>query len=116
MGEVTSDFGVPFFGGVQHLHGVGGLCLGGELPKFFGRLTKQSRKQDRRRRDEDGESGVEVPDHIHWPIWRVVLNEHMAVGLIEVETQWSLNDLCDANDLLDLIEEQEKKAIKKAKK
>jgi len=47
-------------------------------------------------------------------VWRVVFNK-MAT-LHEIETYWNINDLLDANILLDEMEEEQKREYDKLKK
>ena len=46
-------------------------------------------------------------------MWRVVKSD-LCSGLVELE-RWSLDDLCDAHDVLDLDEELEELAYQKSR-
>lgn len=52
-----------------------------------------------------GGKSVPVPAHLveDWPVWRIV-SRQMAT-LQEIESSWSLADVFDANDVLDLMDE-----------
>ena len=43
-------------------------------------------------------------------------SERFSVSLVEVETQWSLDDLMDAHDVLDALERAEAEAAKRRPK
>ena len=38
-------------------------------------------------------------------IWRIVLSEPQVAGLIEIQEKWSINDLMDAHEALDIKED-----------
>lgn len=57
---------------------------------------------------------MRIPDHLDWTTWRIVSSERLKAGLVEVETQWSLDDVWDAHEVLDLHEESEAKAAARA--
>lgn len=57
---------------------------------------------------------MKPPDHLDWFIWRLVLAQ--IVTLKELDTHWSVVDMLDAHESLDLQEEAERLAIKKATK
>lgn len=52
-----------------------------------------------------GGKSVPVPAHLveDWPVWRIV-SRQMAT-LHEIESFWSLGDVLDANEVLDLMDE-----------
>ena len=45
-----------------------------------------------------------IPAHIRWEIHRVVTSEQYKASLIEVQRDWSIDDVMDANEVLDLFE------------
>lgn len=45
-------------------------------------------------------------------MWRVVMSKRVTVSLAEIETAWSIDDLADANDLLDCYDIAESKAMR----
>jgi len=55
-------------------------------------------------------SAVKIPDDMIWDIWRIWL-AGMA-SLEEIENKWSLCDLAEANEALDIKEEMEDEARK----
>lgn len=52
---------------------------------------------------------MQVPGFIdeEWDLWRVVASERLSSTLIEIETDWTLADLCRANLALDVLEDAE---------
>lgn len=52
-----------------------------------------------------------VPDHLkpEWHIWRVLSSPRFTVTLAELETVWSIDDLFDALDVLELFDALEQK-------
>ena len=40
---------------------------------------------------------------MQWPVWRLVTRR--IATLHEIETHWSINDLFDANEVLDALDE-----------
>ena len=76
--------------------------LGGELQEFFKRTGRP------RRAVQHGQSStIRIPEHIDWDIHRIAISERYKSSLIEIETLWSLDDLLDAHDILDVIERAE---------
>jgi hypothetical protein len=55
------------------------------------------------------------PEPYDWYIWRIITSDKMTVSLTELKTTWSLEDLADAHDSLDLLETLDAKAKAKAK-
>jgi len=47
---------------------------------------------------------IKIPACIEWETWRIVASERFAVSLVEVETQWTLKDVAQAHDILDLLQ------------
>lgn len=43
-----------------------------------------------------------------WEVWRVVSSPRFTVSLREIEQEWSLEDLWDANRVLDAFEKAER--------
>lgn len=58
---------------------------------------------------------VPVPKGIDWDVWRVLSSPRINVSLVELETQWSLDDLLDANLVLDTFEELDRRTAPKGK-
>jgi hypothetical protein len=44
-----------------------------------------------------------------WSIWRVATSTHFRDSLAEIENNWSLDDLYDAHDVIDLLEELDRR-------
>ena len=59
---------------------------------------------------------VRLPPGVDWLIWRVVMSDSIHVGLQEVETYWSLEDLLDAHELLDAFQDAQRKATTSSSK
>lgn len=55
---------------------------------------------------------MKPPAHLDWFIWRLVLAQ--VVTLQELETHWSVVDMLDAHEAIDLQEEAERLAHMKA--
>ena len=53
---------------------------------------------------------MKPPDHLDWFIWRLVLSQ--VTTLQEMETHWSVVDMLDAHEALDLQEDAERLAMK----
>lgn len=53
-----------------------------------------------------------------WFFWRIVTSDKIRVGLVEIETQWTIDDVLDAHLVLDALEsaEAEAEAIARAKR
>ncbi len=52
---------------------------------------------------------------MEWAIWRPVTHESMRASYIEVTTMWTLDDLDEANAVLDAIDVAQGAAIKRAR-
>lgn len=64
------------------------------MGKFFRRVPYK-------RRYRNPEPLVDLaPSSVDWRIWRIVISKHAT--LQEIETHWSIDDLCDANEALDV--------------
>jgi len=53
---------------------------------------------------------------LNWELHRIASSEKYSSGLQEIRWQWTLDDVWDAHTVLDLIEEANKKALKKIEK
>jgi len=51
---------------------------------------------------------------IDWAVWRVVLAQ--VATLREIEEHWTINDLADANEALDIKQELEAREIERAQR
>lgn len=49
-----------------------------------------------------------MPEHLVWPVWRLWLKKGTSVG--EIEKNWHVGMVLDANEVLDLEEEAERRA------
>lgn len=58
---------------------------------------------------------VSVPESLDWYVWRVARSP-LCSGLREIEEHWSLDDLVDAHMALDVEDELEAEAARKAAK
>lgn len=45
---------------------------------------------------------VDVPAAVCWPIHRVATSQRYGASLLEIQTLWSLDDLMDAIEVLDM--------------
>lgn len=86
------------------------LRVEGELRGFFRRagLRRPARSAP--------ENGVEIPEHIDWNVHRIASSQRYSSGLKEIEWEWSLEDVWDANQVLDLWDVAEKKAADEARR
>ena len=91
------------------------VCVGGELWIFFSHGGRGENGSAKRSPGFGRSSGrrvvVDIPAHLkdEWTIWRVASSNKFSDSLIDIETLWSLDDLCDANDVLDVLEELERR-------
>ena len=76
----------------------------GQLPGFYQR-TRAPREAPRASA-QAGRDRVKIPEHIDWNAHRIASSSQYSCGLAEIETLWSVTDVWDANEVLDLIEEQ----------
>jgi len=83
---------------------VGAVLSGGELRQFFRRIERRSRPS---RSDPDRAVSIAVPECIDWDIHRVATSARYRSGLVEIQTAWSLDDLYEAHDVLDMYDELE---------
>jgi hypothetical protein len=58
-----------------------------------------------------------VPESIEWYVWRPVFSDHVKgnVSKHEIDEHWSIVDLLECNELIDIHEELERRAAAKAK-
>lgn len=64
-----------------------------------------------RREPEEIDLGVRAPEHLFWPAWRLVLK---GVPLRDLDTHYTLIDVLDHNDALDVAEALERAAYERA--
>ena len=55
---------------------------------------------------------MSVPESVCWLIQRIVVSKHHNASLIEIQTQWSLDDVMDAWEVIDMLEELEAEAAR----
>jgi hypothetical protein len=55
---------------------------------------------------------VAAPASVDWDIHRIAASERYADNLITIQTLWSLDDLYEAHDVLDMYDDLERKAAK----
>ena len=104
QGEISKQFDAHFAGRLPHLFKVLTKALRVEYGRFFSRHARPKR--------HSGQGGYNPgPININWFYWRPIV-ERVAT-LHEVETHWSIDDLADANEALDIKAEAEAKAAKK---
>ena len=70
--------------------------FGGELRGFF----RRGGFAGKRYKSGRSESRVNPPD-IPWVAHRICTSRHYRVSLIEVEREWSIDDVADAHQVLD---------------
>ena len=75
---------------------------GGELPQLFFRLAQRSRAA--RPGDAPDRISIPVPDRVDWDIHRIATSRHYSTSLVEIQTEWSLDDLYEAHDVLDMYD------------
>lgn len=73
--------------------------LGTQPDKFFSRFGGYDPPELRH-----AGRGVPVPDRVDWWIHRVATSGKYASSLIEIQTQWSLDDLLDSIMILDMYD------------
>jgi len=79
--------------------------LRGELRQFFRRCERQRPA----RKNHAGFIEVAAPADVDWDIHRVATSRHYADGLTVIQTQWSLDDLYEAHEVLDMYDELERR-------
>lgn len=47
-------------------------------------------------------AGIPIPKHIDWFVWRIVTSEKFSVQPWQVEREWTLDEVLDAHEALDL--------------
>lgn len=52
-----------------------------------------------------------TPDGIDWDVHRIAASGRYADSLITIQTQWSLDDLYEAHDVLDMYDELERSVV-----
>ena len=45
-----------------------------------------------------------APD-VDWLLWRLVLSDKISASLAEIETEWTICDVLDAHEALDVVED-----------
>ncbi len=91
-----------------------GVRLEGELLGFFrraggdGGLTPTAESSS-----EDGD-GIPIPEYIDWNIHRIASSQRYSSSLIEIENEWTIDEVWDANEVLDILKLAEEKASEKA--
>lgn len=53
---------------------------------------------------------IRIPPHIDWQTWRIAASPRFSSSLVEIETQWTMTDVHDAHDVLDIYEALDAKA------
>ena len=84
----------------------------GELRGFYERAGVSGRSA----REGVGNDGTKIPEHIDWNAHRIASSQRYSTSLKEIEWEWSIDDVWDANEVLDLYEEMERKASEEMKK
>jgi hypothetical protein len=90
---------------------VAQVRIGGELWGFF----RRGGFAGRRYKSGRSESRV-VPPDIPWVVHRIVTSKHYRASLVEVQRQWSIDDVADAHQVLDYFthcEYVEMRAVRK---
>lgn len=52
---------------------------------------------------------------MRWDIWRLVIADPQVASLHEIKTYWTICDLLEANEALDIREEMHEEAAERAK-
>lgn len=59
---------------------------------------------------------MKVPQDVEWFVWRPVFSTHAGhVAKREIDNDWSVIDLLDCHELIDLHEELDRRATMRAK-
>jgi hypothetical protein len=99
VGTSTSSRGSPSFMEVNY-------------GPFFQDMKRKVRKVRRR----EGTVTIDFPEHIDWSFERVLTSTRYHVSRHELETQWSFEDLCIANDTIDLLDDAEHRSAEEARR
>lgn len=59
---------------------------------------------------------VRIPPWLDWEVWRIVSSPFFSETMDDVLNRWTLEDVHDAHAVLDLREELERKAARKARR
>jgi hypothetical protein len=86
---------------------VGTVRAGGELRPFVRRAEK---RRPRTRRFQRGTVEIRIPPGVAWPVHRVATSGRYQDSLHTILTEWSIADVWDANDVLDAMEDAERRA------
>ena len=90
-----------------------GLRTAGQLRGFYrraGHPSRSARKGKGKGKGKGGPESTPIPDFIDWNVHRIASSNRYSSSLKEVEEDWSIDDVWDANVVLDLYDEAERKA------
>jgi hypothetical protein len=66
--------------------------------------------------EEEGRISFELPAYIDWRFHRIATSGHYHDGLHTIETEWSLADVFEANEVIDAIEHAQAEAMRQRTK
>lgn len=89
----------------------------GQLRRFFRRGGNRAKGQNRSNRSPGfrGKQGrrisIDVPEHLRdgWGIWQVATSKHFRDTFVDIETLWSFDDLLDSHDVIEMLDELERR-------
>lgn len=59
---------------------------------------------------------LSIPEQVDWDIHRIASSKFYSSSLVEIETQWTICDVWDANRVLDVYDELDRRAKRNAAK
>lgn len=91
------------------------------LMKFLVFAAEVNGVQDFRPSGHDGDGEdfgdeaprITIPARIEWRIWRIAVSGRFHSSLIEIQRDWSVRDVQDANAILDALDKAEREAFAK---
>lgn len=93
-----------------------GLGLAGSVRLFCQRLRQyDAGRRGRKTPGVDGDT-IAIPEGLDWFVWRPVFSEHCGhVSKQEIDEHWSLVELLECHELIDLHEELERRSMARMK-
>ena len=91
------------------------VCTEGQLRGFYERAGRTGNRDRKDASGGRGSEGTTIPEGIDWNVHRIASSQRYTERLKDIEWGWTIDDVWDANNVLDLYEEVERKAAKQAK-
>ena len=85
--------------------------------EFFRRLQGyEAARKGRRITGGEEPDSLAIPEGIEWFVWRPVFSVHAGhVSKAEIDNQWSIVDLLECHELIDIHDELDRRAAMKAR-